>query len=126
MHEQRPDQRPVPGDPNVKLGPGSRRRGWSELADILLPALIADAGYAAGSRNPHSHPRPWGYWATLGWAAFAAVPSMLIPVVVMLLWPPYIRSKPVDLLKQRSIVVRLNNCMEPRPNRRAAGADRRH
>jgi hypothetical protein len=32
----------------------------------VVPALIADAGDAAGSNKPCNHPRPWGYLATLG------------------------------------------------------------
>jgi uncharacterized protein len=51
-----------------------------------------------------THPRPWGYWATFGWATLAAVLSMLIAVVVMLLWRPDIRSKPVDLLNDGALL----------------------
>jgi uncharacterized protein len=50
------------------------------------------------------HPRPWGYWATFGWATLATALSMVIAVVVTLLWYPDIRSKPIDLLNDGALL----------------------
>jgi uncharacterized protein len=43
------------------------------------------------------HPRPWGYWATFGWAILTLVLSLIIAVVALLWWRPDILSKPDDL-----------------------------
>jgi len=43
------------------------------------------------------HPRPWGYWATLGWTVLAAVLSGIIAFPAVLWKYPDILSKPVDL-----------------------------
>jgi membrane protease YdiL (CAAX protease family) len=44
-----------------------------------------------------NHPRPWGYWSTLGWAILAAVLSALIAVLALLWQRPDVLSTPVDL-----------------------------
>src|SRR5260221_12767837 len=51
-----------------------------------------------------THPRPWGYWATSGWAILATAVSMLVAVLVTLLWRPDIMSKPVDLLNDGALL----------------------
>jgi hypothetical protein len=35
-----------------------------------------------------THPRPWGFWATFGWATLAILLSLMIVDVVMRLWRP--------------------------------------
>jgi uncharacterized protein len=42
-------------------------------------------------------PRPWGYWATFGWALLAALLSAMIAAVATLWWRPDILSAPADL-----------------------------
>src|SRR5215469_9260559 len=54
--------------------------------------------------NTGTHPRPWGYWATFGWAVLAAVLGMLIAVFAMLWWRPDILSEPVDLLNDGALL----------------------
>src|SRR5438445_13341464 len=56
------------------------------MADIDVSHIGADP-----------HPRPWGYWATLGWAALAAVLSAIIALLAMLWRQPDILSVRVDL-----------------------------
>jgi hypothetical protein len=77
----------------ASLNPSEKARANREM---LRRALEAE-----GYRN---HPRPWGYWATFGWATLVSVLSMMIVVVVTLLWRPDILSKPVDLLNDGALL----------------------
>jgi membrane protease YdiL (CAAX protease family) len=43
------------------------------------------------------HPRPWGYWATFGWAILAAVLSAIIALLAVLWRRPGILSESIDL-----------------------------
>jgi len=56
------------------------------MADIDVSHIGADP-----------HPRPWGYWTTLGWAVLAAVLSAIIALLATLWRRPDILSAPVDL-----------------------------
>ena len=51
-----------------------------------------------------SHPRPWGYWATLGWAILAAVLSAIIALMAVLWKRPNPLSEPADLTNDAQLL----------------------
>jgi membrane protease YdiL (CAAX protease family) len=48
--------------------------------------------------------RPWGYWATFGWAALAFLLSLIIAVVALFWWRPDILSTPADLANDAQLL----------------------
>ena len=51
-----------------------------------------------------NRPRPWGYWATLGWAILAAVVSAVIAILAVLWKRPSILSAPADLMNDGQLL----------------------
>src|ERR1700692_3046304 len=49
-------------------------------------------------------PRPWGYWATFGWAILAAVLSAIIALLALLWKRPDVLSEPVDLTNDAQLL----------------------
>jgi uncharacterized protein len=56
------------------------------MSDISLTGISAE-----------SHPRPWGYWATFGWAILAAVLSAIVALLAVLWRRRGILPEPTDL-----------------------------
>jgi len=51
-----------------------------------------------------NRPRPWGFWATLGWAILATVLSAVIAILAVLWKRPNILSEPADLMNDGQLL----------------------
>ena len=58
----------------------------------------------ASEFGTENRPRPWGYWATLGWAILAAVLSAVIAILAALWKRPSILSAPADLMNDGQLL----------------------
>jgi len=51
-----------------------------------------------------NRPRPWGFWATLGWAILATVLSAVIAILAVLWKRPNFLSVPADLMNDGQLL----------------------